>query len=228
MPLTRCQENDTPGWKWGEEGKCYTYGPGTDRSEEEARENALAQAAAMGEFEKEVDNSVGDETEQVYEIRKTNDMLNYTLGVVYEPNKLDTDEEFTDEDVIRDAMWKFMESLQGKSELDKMAHRVLNLIIKTAEEGEPVSLDVTKLVENKSIEKRLKDMHTDEVEGGVVVECFQAPVPMEINGEPVKKGGWLLGVVWPDEIFNKILSGERTGYSLGGYGTVVPGMEPEG
>lgn len=41
MPLKRCQSNGESGWKWGDEGKCYTG--------ENAKEKAVDQAIAMGE-----------------------------------------------------------------------------------------------------------------------------------------------------------------------------------
>ncbi|HZO69404.1 MAG TPA: HK97 family phage prohead protease [Kribbellaceae bacterium] len=51
MPLKRCETDGRPGWKWGDEGKCYPYSKGDESSEKAARKKALAQAAAMGEFE---------------------------------------------------------------------------------------------------------------------------------------------------------------------------------
>jgi hypothetical protein len=52
MPLKRCQDEDKPGWKWGDapSAKCYVYTPGDEESEKAARKKAMAQAAAMGEF----------------------------------------------------------------------------------------------------------------------------------------------------------------------------------
>jgi hypothetical protein len=50
MPLKRCQDDDKPGWKWGDAGKCYVYTAGDEASETAARKKALAQASAMGEF----------------------------------------------------------------------------------------------------------------------------------------------------------------------------------
>jgi HK97 family phage prohead protease len=50
VPLKRCQDDDKPGWKWGDAGKCYTYTAGNEASETAARKKAMAQAAAMGEF----------------------------------------------------------------------------------------------------------------------------------------------------------------------------------
>jgi phage head maturation protease len=50
VPLNRCRDDDKPGWKWGDAGKCYTYTAGNEASEKAARKKAMAQAAAMGEF----------------------------------------------------------------------------------------------------------------------------------------------------------------------------------
>ena len=51
MPLKRCETDGRPGWKWGEQGRCYPYTKGDESSETAARKKALAQAAAMGEFD---------------------------------------------------------------------------------------------------------------------------------------------------------------------------------
>lgn len=51
MPLKRCTDGGKPGVKWGDAGKCYTYTPGNAASIRAARDKAMAQAAAMGEFE---------------------------------------------------------------------------------------------------------------------------------------------------------------------------------
>ena len=48
MPIKRCQENGTPGYKWGDEGKCYLYNPSDPESESSARKSAIAQGLAIG------------------------------------------------------------------------------------------------------------------------------------------------------------------------------------
>jgi hypothetical protein len=48
MPLKRCQENNQKGWKWGDEGKCYTG--------EDGKEKALQQGRAIGDYELETYN----------------------------------------------------------------------------------------------------------------------------------------------------------------------------
>ncbi len=46
MPVKRCQRDGKPGYKWGDEGKCYTYTPGDDSSREQAKNKALEQGQA--------------------------------------------------------------------------------------------------------------------------------------------------------------------------------------
>lgn len=49
MPVTSCQANGRPGFKWGDAGKCYTYIPGDERSKNRAKQKALFQGIAIGE-----------------------------------------------------------------------------------------------------------------------------------------------------------------------------------
>ena len=58
---------------------------------------------------------------------------------------------------------------------------------------------------------------------GTVVENYIARVPMVINGQEVPEGSWLLGVIWEPDVFAKILAGDITGYSLGGFADLRPG-----
>lgn len=52
MPIQRCKENGKPGFKWGEQGKCYTYDPSSESSAGKAKQKAALQAVAMGEGDK--------------------------------------------------------------------------------------------------------------------------------------------------------------------------------
>jgi len=47
MPLTRCEKEGKPGWKWGQSGACYTYDPKKLGSEARAKNKAKEQAAAI-------------------------------------------------------------------------------------------------------------------------------------------------------------------------------------
>lgn len=49
MPIKRCTSNGKPGYKWGDQGKCYTYTKGDEKSRKAAKEKAIKQALAAGE-----------------------------------------------------------------------------------------------------------------------------------------------------------------------------------
>jgi microcompartment protein CcmL/EutN len=53
MPIRRCEETGKPGFKWGEQGKCYVYTSGDAASIRAAKEKCLQQAVAMGEMSNE-------------------------------------------------------------------------------------------------------------------------------------------------------------------------------
>lgn len=57
MPIQSCSFENKPGFKWGEQGKCYTYTPGDESSMNEARKKANEQGVAArmaGYVEKEI------------------------------------------------------------------------------------------------------------------------------------------------------------------------------
>lgn len=45
MPVQACQTEGKPGFKWGEQGKCFLY----ERNDPESKERARARAAAQGQ-----------------------------------------------------------------------------------------------------------------------------------------------------------------------------------
>ena len=51
MPVKSCQINNEPGYKWGDQGKCYAYTPGDEESKVEAKKKAIAQGVASGDLE---------------------------------------------------------------------------------------------------------------------------------------------------------------------------------
>jgi DNA adenine methylase len=56
-----------------------------------------------------------------------------------------------------------------------------------------------------------------------VLENFLAPTDFTLGDTPVRKGTWLLGVrVLGDELWEKVKSGELTGFSIGGSARRVP------
>lgn len=49
MPVQECNEDGKPGFKWGEEGKCYTYAPGDEQAAKDAKRKAIMQGLAIGD-----------------------------------------------------------------------------------------------------------------------------------------------------------------------------------
>jgi hypothetical protein len=47
MPVHKCQDGGKPGYKWGKEGKCYTYTPKSESSRKAAKKKALKQGMAV-------------------------------------------------------------------------------------------------------------------------------------------------------------------------------------
>ncbi len=47
MPVKQCRKNGKPGFKWGDEGKCYTYKSGDEDDRERARKKAAQQGRAI-------------------------------------------------------------------------------------------------------------------------------------------------------------------------------------
>ncbi len=47
MPVQECRLNGKPGYKWGEQGHCYTYIPGDKQAQQRARNQAEEQGIAI-------------------------------------------------------------------------------------------------------------------------------------------------------------------------------------
>ncbi len=47
MPVFRCQKNMLPGFKFGKEGKCFTFRRGNEQARRRARERAARQGRAI-------------------------------------------------------------------------------------------------------------------------------------------------------------------------------------
>jgi Putative phage serine protease XkdF len=140
----------------------------------------------------------------------------YTLGIVYEPDVLDTDNEFAKAEDIETAAWDFMRTLQGRGQTAKAGLDLIAKVQDAINSGDEVKLEVNDDL-LAQIEKRgVNAMHLADLEDSEIVESFIAPVDLTINGQEIKKGSWLAGIVWDVEHFAKIEAGEWTGYSMGG------------
>lgn len=161
----------------------------------------------------------GDDAPLYTEICKQAAPLRYTLGIVYEPMAVDAQGDFATAETIREAAWGFMQKLQMEATLTKRTLPILTALLDAARKRQPVKVDITTLqTELLKAKPLLGDQHASWDAGtGTIVECYTMPCEATVGRSLVSEGTWLLGVVWSPEYFSKILAGERTGYSLGGW-----------
>ena len=101
-------------------------------------------------------------------------------GIVYEPNEIDTQGDFTDEKEIEKAMYRFMEKYATDT-------------------------------------KRIRINHGGKRYFFPILESFQPEVDTIKGDKPLKKGSWWLMLkVTNKAIWDKIVSGELAGFSMGG------------
>ena len=160
-------------------------------------------------------------------ILKSDAKKRYTLGIVYEPDKIDSQGDWSDEEEIEKACWNFMRLIQGKNKVTKSVLELLDLIAKGLEKKSAVAIDISDIWEDlQKAVQGLGVMHKEWSDNiGDIVECYVAPVDMLINGEWIKKGTWLMGVIWSEEYFEKVEAGEITGFSMGGRGKRISDEE---
>ncbi len=156
----------------------------------------------------------GDALSRESIIRK-DEKLNYVLGIVYEPGVVDLQGDYMEEDEIRKMAWRYLKMLQSPSEEEQFVQSLMEAL----EETDKVYLDTEVLRESQnSLEKSLGDMHDDQGNHiGAVVESWIAPADLNLAGHEIKKGSWLLGAELSDTYYQKVLDGEWTGWSMGGY-----------
>lgn len=127
-------------------------------------------------------------------ILKSEDVRRYTLGVVYEPDVEDTQGDMASAEEIEKACWDFNRRRIGTG----------------------------KELAKRNVRKgALGIQHNSWDDGhGEIIESYIAPADFELETphgpEQVKKGTWLMGVIWSPENWAKIQNGELTGLSLGG------------
>ena len=63
MPILRCSDMGKPGFKCGNQGKCYTYTAGNETGRKRAKQKAINQCLAIDEPVRESDLKDADLTE---------------------------------------------------------------------------------------------------------------------------------------------------------------------
>jgi cation transport regulator len=182
-----------------------------DQYDEDSKIAATAWAAVKQKYKK---NEDGEWVAKIQYVKK-DAKARYTLGIVYEPDELDTDNEFSTADEIEKAAHDFMRELQGRRGLAKAGLEILSKVKEAMESETEVKLEVDKPLAELA-KRGVSAMHIEDLEDAEIVESFIAPTDMKIGKQAVKKGSWLAGIIWPEDVFKKIESGEWTGYSMGG------------
>jgi len=144
--------------------------PKDEFTEDEAKQWVKDHPDAVGKFSKAIT------------FLKADNEKRYTLGIVYEPDTVDSQGDYATAEDIEKAAWDFM---------------------------------------RKAL--KLGYMHKDWSDDiGDIVESYVAPADMRLGDSIVKKGTWLLGVVWSPEYWEKVKKGEITGFSMGGRARRIP------
>jgi len=155
---------------------------------------------------------------------KKNEMQRIVLGVVYAPDEVDLQGDFSDAPTIEKACHEFNKSIQFGG-----INKSLNVTIKKAMElltgdTEQVSIDVTDIM--NIVQKgtqAMGDQHQSwNSDVGDIIESYIMPCDCTINDMTIKKGTWMMAVQYEPQYFEKVLNGERTGFSMGGMGVRVP------
>ena len=80
MPVKSCSENGSPGYKWGEQGACYTYPKGNLAQQKKAKKKAFYQGLAIGEASNFKKRDGGYRTvskdDNLTDLIKSEDMIN--------------------------------------------------------------------------------------------------------------------------------------------------------
>ena len=96
MPVKECQDNGKPGFKWGNEGKCYVYDPKNEGSKRNAKKKATAQGLAIGDIKLEGlrvsfdyhDTLTTDKGKKLLEKEITDKNLIYIISAAQDINEL--------------------------------------------------------------------------------------------------------------------------------------------
>lgn len=90
------------------------------------------------------------------------------------------------------------------------------------EKPETIRKTAHKFLTNYNKDTRMGLMHSEFEDIGIeLVESYIAPVKLTLNKKNIKRGSWVMTVhVSSDSVWNKVKSGDLTGFSIGGIATV--------
>lgn len=90
------------------------------------------------------------------------------------------------------------------------------------EKPETIRKTAHKFLSNYNKDTKMGLMHSEFDDIGIeLVESYIAPIKLTLNKKNIKKGSWVMTVhVSSDSVWNKVKSGDLTGFSIGGIATV--------
>lgn len=266
MPIEECQEDNKPGYRYGENGKCYTYTAGDEESRNAAKQQAYLQGAAIShqtgeemkastdialegepggalegddlsralevaiEAENEVSTMLQDDANRVThpQIKSTlQGLADAALGNVGELEALldyigEGHFEVVEVEVEEKRVYKSIYSKIRK--VDNYRHWITGVVLEPDTidlQGDVITEDDVRLaMEGYMLNSQLVGHQHQEVAKASVVECYLAPENFDVEGlDSVRKGSWVLTVkVFDDDLWNDVLDGKLTGFSIGGTG----------
>lgn len=148
---------------------------------------------------------------------KSADEERYTLGIVYEPDTIDLQEDYMTKEDIRKMAFDY--NVQPTMMLENM-FGIFDVLLKS-EDGEEIEIESIAEIEKGMLGYGHSNFDSQKI--GKVVESYIAPCEMKLPGSEkvIKEGTWLMGVVWEPEYWEKVKKNEINGYSMGGDGFVI-------
>lgn len=198
MPVTPCSKNHDRGYKWGQQGTCYTGSEGRARATAVGRAiHAREAGKADDHTDLEIEELVAKaDIEDIYEALDALEEFDDDPGFVHELNTTVT---IAKSDVDQQKVWAevYVPNVPDSHGDFMNDHEVMLLAHKFMEEGLLRAID--------------QNHDNDASHGMVVIESFIAR-----KGDPdFIEGSWVVGVYVPDpRIWAAIKDGEFNGFSM--------------
>lgn len=96
MPIKSCQIDGKPGFKWGDQGKCYTFDKEDEGSKKAAKKKAIKQGIVIegpDKFKKIMESDAEDHTREALELLYDQSLTKDDLFVLMNSLNLNTVEQ---------------------------------------------------------------------------------------------------------------------------------------
>lgn len=231
MPLQRCEHEGKPAWRWGESGKAYTYEPGNEESEQNAKKQAIDQGLAIGggtlkkDAVPSLDEMINDELKGSGDYARASDEAT-------DPEIKSMFLSMSQDELRHSEMLKTIAAQQMTKawviDIAKVQDNcIYGIVLKANTEdlqGDIMSPDDIRVAMHEFMEefRTINKNHTDDIDA-CPVECWQAKEPGTLGNSRYNPGDWLMGVKIHDaEVLRAVQEGKLRSYSIEGVGQRVP------